>query len=77
MVRTPRDLSAAMLARAGTVEGEKVWCLPCRARKAILAPEGSEAIVMGEGGKPQGCGGVSFFFFFDSKRLRGGLGFGQ
>lgn len=55
MVRTPRDLSAAMLARAGTAEGEMVCPVPCRARKAMCAPEGNEEMVMGEEGKPQGC----------------------
>ena len=55
MVRPPRDLREEMLALDGTVEGEWVWCFPWRARNAIWAPEGREAIVMGAEGKPQGC----------------------
>jgi hypothetical protein len=47
-------LSAAMLARAGIADGGMVWCVPCRAMKATSAPEGSDEIVMGVLGKPQG-----------------------
>lgn len=54
MALTPRDLKAAMFARAGTEEGVIVWPIPCRERKAILTPEGREETVMGEDGKPQG-----------------------
>lgn len=57
MVVTPRDLRAEMLAREGTVEGEWVWPGPWRARKAIWAPEGREAMVIGEEGRPQGWWG--------------------
>jgi len=49
-----------MLARAGTVEGWKVWPWPCRARKATRVPEGREQIAIGELGKPQGWTGQLF-----------------
>ena len=54
MARTPSDLSAAMLACAGTAEGAIVCPTPWRARKAILVPKGRAQIAIGELGKPQG-----------------------
>lgn len=55
--RTPSDLSAAMLARDGTEEGEMEWPTPCRAMKATCVPPAPWAMVMGELGLPQGCRG--------------------
>ena len=63
MARTPRDLSAATFAREGTAEGEMVCPGPWRARKATRVPDGSEQIVIGELGTPQGWmrgGGLGF-----------------
>lgn len=54
IARTPSDLSAAMLAREGTAEGEMVCPMPCRARKATRVPEDNEHIFIGELGNPQG-----------------------
>ena len=54
MTRTPRDLRAAMLAREGTTDGEMLWPLPWRVRKAIWVPVGREQMVIGELGNPQG-----------------------
>ena len=39
-----------MLARAGILVGEWEWEGPCRGRKATLAPEGREDIVIGAEG---------------------------
>ena len=50
----PMDLSAAMLARAGTSVGVMVCAGPWRERKAMRAPEGSLEMVMGEEGLPHG-----------------------
>lgn len=59
MALMPRCLSAAMLARAGTLEGGIVWCGPCRemkARRTVLpSPVLRAAIVMGDEGLPHGC----------------------
>lgn len=55
MARTPRDLRAAMLARAGTAEGAMLCPVPCLARKATCLPEGRAQMAMGELGNPQGC----------------------
>jgi hypothetical protein len=56
MARTPRDLSADMLAREGTEEGLSAWLGPWRATKAtrVREGEGRDAIVIGEDGKPHG-----------------------
>jgi len=54
MARTPRDLRAAMLARAGTAEGWIVCPVPWRATKAIGVPDGRVKMDMGEEGSPQG-----------------------
>ncbi len=54
MAWQPMCLRAAMLAREGTSVGVMVWAGPCRARKAMRAPEGSSEMVMGEEGLPQG-----------------------
>lgn len=54
MTRTPSDLRAAMLAREGTEDGEILWPLPWRVRKAIWVPVGREQIVIGELGNPHG-----------------------
>ena len=51
---TPRDLNAAMLARAGTAEGLMEWPGPWRARKATWVPDGRAQMEMGELGKPHG-----------------------
>ena len=44
-----------MFARAGIAVGLSVCPAPWRARKATRVPDGSEAIVIGEEGYPQGC----------------------
>lgn len=62
MAWTPMLLSAAMLARALTSEGEIEWSTPCREIKAISGPGvfgdaaegGSVKIEMAEEGAPQG-----------------------
>lgn len=44
-----------MFARDGIAVGLSVCPAPWRARKATRVPDGSEAIVIGEEGYPQGC----------------------
>lgn len=50
----PMCLRAAMLARAGTSEGEMVCLRPWREIKATRAPEGRDEMVMGDEGLPHG-----------------------
>lgn len=62
MALTPRCFRAAMLARAGTLEGGIEWLRPWRARNAsVTLPVGvsSEAMVMGEDGTPHGVTGLT------------------
>ncbi len=54
MALTPSDLSAAMLARAGTADGAIVCPVPWRARNATCVPDGREQMDIGEEGKPHG-----------------------
>lgn len=49
-MRTPRDLSAAMLAREGISEGWKIWPIPCLAMKATRVPDAREEITIGADG---------------------------
>lgn len=54
MARTPKDFSAAILAREGTVDGLISWPVPCRAMKATRDPDAREEMTMGDEGYPQG-----------------------
>ena len=73
IVRTPRERSAAMLAREGTSWGASSWWRPWRERKAIgiglpVVGEGWCRTLMGEEGVPQGVDMFRFATWVKSAR---------